>query len=175
MNALYAMAPAGIGACRMLNVLLGMSALGGEWRGEHWLVAGAIGVYIAGVTLLAKHENRRNSPWHVATASLVILAGLGLLTMLLAVTGVPTETLREQPYRWYVLMGMLGGLTALRLLQVVFEPYPAQLQATVKHCILSLVILDAAACYVVRDLGGAIVVLAFLLPAAAAGLWVRST
>jgi 4-hydroxybenzoate polyprenyltransferase len=170
-----AMAPLGMGACRMLNVLLGMSAGPIPWRGEHWLVAGAIGTYIVGVTLLAKNENRENSPWHVALAALVILAGIGLLVPLPWLAEDLIPTLVVEPYRWYLLMGILGGLTALRLLQVVFEPYPVQVQVTVKHCILSLVILDAAACYVVRDIGGAIAVLVFLLPATIAGLWIRST
>jgi 4-hydroxybenzoate polyprenyltransferase len=170
-----AMAPLGMGACRMLNVLLGMSVQPIPWRGEHWLVAGAIGIYIVGVTLLAKNENRENSPWHVALAAIVILAGIGLLVPLLVVVEEPILTLVVEPYRWYLLLGILGGLTAMRLLQVVFEPYPEQLQVTVKHCILSLVIFDAAACYVVRDIGGAIAVAAFLLPATILGLWIYST
>jgi 4-hydroxybenzoate polyprenyltransferase len=167
--------PLAMGACRMLNVLLGMSVLPIPWRGEHWLVAGAIGIYIVGVTLLAKNENRENSPWHVAMAAIVILAGIGLLVPLPWLAEDLIPTLIVEPYRWYLLLGILGGLTALRLLQVVFEPYPVQVQVTVKHCILSLVMFDAAACYVVRDIGGAVVVLAFLLPATLAGLWVYST
>ena len=169
------LSPLAMGACRMLNVLLGMSVQPIPWRGEHWLVAGAIGIYIVGVTLLAKNENRENSPWQVAMAAVVILAGIGLLVPLPWLAEDLIPTLIAELYRWYLLLGILGGLTAMRLLQVVFEPYPEQLQVTVKHCILSLVIFDAAACYVVRDLGGAIAVAAFLLPATILGLWIRST
>jgi 4-hydroxybenzoate polyprenyltransferase len=168
-------APLAMGACRMLNVLLGMSVQPIPWRGEHWLVAGAIGIYIVGVTLLAKNENRENSPWHVALAAIVILAGIGLLVPLPWLAEDLIPTLIVEPYRWYLLLGILGGLTALRLLQVVFEPYPEQLQVTVKHCILSLVIFDAAACYVVRDIAGAIAVAVFLVPATILGLWIYST
>jgi hypothetical protein len=87
----------------------------------------------------------------------------------------PIPTLIAEPYRWYLLLGVLGAFTGLRLLQVVFEPFPDQVQVTVKHCILSLVIFDAAACYVVRDVGEAAILLLFLLPAAMLGRWIYVT
>ena len=59
--------PAAMGVCRMLNVMLGMSAADAPLRAEHWLVAGGIGVYVAGVTWFARNESRRERPaamWH---------------------------------------------------------------------------------------------------------------
>ena len=53
--------PVAMGACRMLNVLLGMSAVDAPLHAEHWLVAGAIGVYVAGITLFARKESERSS------------------------------------------------------------------------------------------------------------------
>ena len=54
--------PLAMGACRMLNVLLGMSALDAPLHAEHWLVAGGIGVYVAGVTWFARREVGRKRP-----------------------------------------------------------------------------------------------------------------
>jgi hypothetical protein len=45
----------------------------------------------------------------------------------------------------------------------------------VKHCILSLVILDAAICYVVGGIQGAIVVIVLLIPVLLLGRWIYST
>lgn len=167
--------PIAMGACRMLNVLLGMSVQPIPWAAEHWLVAAAIGTYIVGVTLLARNEARQGSRWQLALAAIVILAGVGMLMFLLPVMEEPILTLIAEPYRWYLLLGLLGALPALRLLQVIFEPCPDQVQVTVKHCILSLVIFDAAVCYAARDIGDAAVVLLFLLPATILGRWIRST
>jgi len=167
--------PIAMGACRTLNVLLGMSLLPTGWAREHWLVAAAIGTYIAGVTLLAKNETGRSSRWQLALATAVILAGIGLLVPLPSVVEEPIPTLIAEPYRWYLLLGVLGAFAALRLLQVVFEPFPEQIRVTVTHCILSLVIFDAAVCYVVRDVGEAAIVLLFLLPAAMLGRWMNMT
>ncbi len=167
--------PLAMGGCRMLNVLLGMSVQPTAWADQHWLIAGAVGTYIVGVTLLARNESQESSRWQLGLASFVVLAGIGMLAFLLPLMEEPVDTLVVEPYRWYLLLGVLGALTALRLLQVVFDPFPEQVQVTVKHCILSLVIFDAAVCYVARDIGGAAIVLAFLVPAALLGLRIRST
>ena len=53
--------PLAMGACRMLNVLLGMSAVDAPLGAEHWLVAGGIGVYVAGVTWFARTEAEQSS------------------------------------------------------------------------------------------------------------------
>jgi hypothetical protein len=48
-------------------------------------------------------------------------------------------------------------------------------QATVKLCILWLVVLDAAVCYAVGGAVWAVVVLLLLLPAVLLGRWIRLT
>ena len=71
--------PVAMGGCRMLNVLLGMSVLRGPWRIEHWAVAAGIGVYIAGVTWFARNDARRSDRRQLIAATLVMLAGVGLV------------------------------------------------------------------------------------------------
>ena len=79
--------PFGMGACRGLNVLLGMSVLAGSFRLEHYLVAGGIGVYVMGITWLARSENARSDRRQIVAATLVMLAGVALLASLPALGG----------------------------------------------------------------------------------------
>jgi 4-hydroxybenzoate polyprenyltransferase len=54
-------------------------------------------------------------------------------------------------------------------------PQPRQVQAAVKQCILSLVVLDAALCLLASPWYNGVVVLALLIPALLLGKWVYST
>jgi 4-hydroxybenzoate polyprenyltransferase len=167
--------PINMGLCRMLNVLLGMSVGLSPWGAGHWLAAGAIGVYVAGVTWLARGETGTASRLQLTFATLVILSGVAMLFVLPRWTENRVALLDLEPYRWYLLVGILGTYTGLRCFQTVAEPEADVIQSAVKHCILSLVILDAAICYVVWDLQGAIAVLALLIPTVVLGRWVYST
>jgi 4-hydroxybenzoate polyprenyltransferase len=164
-----------MGACRFLNVLLGMSACMPPWGPGHWLAAAAIGIYIAGVTWLARGETGTESRWQLTLATLVILAGIAILFVLPHWVENRVPLLDLEPYRWNLLIGVLGAFTGLRCFQTVAEPEPDLIQAVVKHCILSLVILDAAICYVVWDIQGAIAVILFLIPTLILGRWIYST
>lgn len=167
--------PLGMGACRMLNVLLGMSVCLSAWGPGHWMAAGAIGIYITGVTWLARGETGSGSRWQLTLATLTILAGIAVLFVLPRWVENRTPLVDLEPHRWYLLIGILGTYTGLRCFHTVAEPEPDVIQAAVKHCILSLVILDAAICYVVWDIQGAIAVILFLIPALILGRWIYST
>ena len=73
------LAPLAMGGCRLLNVLLGMSTTCGPWHGYYLLIAGGVGVYIAGVTWLARTEAATSRRGHLLAATLVLLAGLALV------------------------------------------------------------------------------------------------
>jgi hypothetical protein len=167
--------PVGMGACRMLNVLLGMSVAAGAWRAEHWLVAGGIGIYVAGVTWFARSEVRPGSRWPLGLATAVILAGIAVLAWFPSWTDRVVPLLRREPGRWHLLMAVLGLLIGWRCLAAVMEPTPWRVQMAVKHCILSLVILDAAACFAVRGMFWAVMILLLLVPATLLGRWIRLT
>ena len=167
--------PVAMGACRMLNVLLGMSASVAPWRAEHWLVAAAVGIYIAGVTWFARTEARPSRRYPLALATIVILSGIGVLSRLPEVTEDVLPLLAAQPERWSLLMLILAGLIGFRCLRAAIEPLPTRVQMVVRQCILSLVLLDAAACFVVRGLPGALAVLVLLVPATVLAQWFRST
>jgi 4-hydroxybenzoate polyprenyltransferase len=164
-----------MGACRMLNVLLGMSVLADPLRAEHWVVAGGIGVYIVGVTWLSRTETATSKRPGVALAALVMLSGIALLGSLPHWTEDIVPLLQAEPWRWHVLMGMLGLLIGWRWIWALMEPWPSRVQMAVGHSILSLVMLDAAACFAVRDVAAAVTILFLLIPAMFTQRWIAST
>lgn len=167
--------PVAMGACRAMNLLLGMSAAAPGWQDEHWLIAAAMGVYVTGITLLARGETQGGRRGPLALATGIILAGFALLFVLPKMTDELVLTLLVEPQRWYILLAVLGAYAGLRCLRAVFEPDPDVIQAAVKHCLVTLVFLDAAICYVKWDLLGAVIVLALLAPIMILGRWIRST
>ncbi|MFH1918314.1 MAG: UbiA family prenyltransferase [Planctomycetota bacterium] len=169
--------PPAMGACRMLNVLLGMSVAAVPWQDEHWTVAASIGTYIVGVTWFARTEAGRSSRWHLGLATAVILLGIGMLWQLPGRCDRDRVVLllQQEPGRFSLLIAVLALLIGFRCLRAVVEPVPHRVQTAVKQCILSLVILDATACFVVRDVAGAVIVLLLLVPTVILGRWIEST
>jgi 4-hydroxybenzoate polyprenyltransferase len=167
--------PAAMGACRLLNVLLGMSAAAGPWRDEHLLVAAAIGVYIAGVTWFARTEARQSSRPVLVLALAVILGGVLLMGFVPGRTEEVFPLLAARPERWTLLMLVLGAVIGYRCLWAIASPTPYRVQVAVKQCILSLVILDAAACFVVQGMIPAAAILLLLIPTVVLGRWIAST
>ncbi|MEX2111935.1 MAG: UbiA family prenyltransferase [Pirellulales bacterium] len=168
-------APVTMGACRTLNVLLGMSLAEGAWHPVHWVVACGVGVYVAGVTLFARSEARTSGRAQLALGLAILLGGIGLLASTPAwATGAewpPVST----PQRWFVFWGLIALLIGWRCARAVADPRPAHVQAAVRNCIFALVILDAGAVLAVQDRMWALVIVALLLPTILLGRWIYST
>ena len=152
--------PVAMGGCRMLNVLLGMSVSAAPWAGENWLVAGSIGVYVVGITWFARTEAEQSRRTPLVLATLVIALSIALLAWL------PAWSIRMEPEpgRWRLLVGALGALIVWRCVRAVADPTPLMVRMAVVNCLLSLVMLDAAACYAVRGIPWACAIMALLLP-----------
>lgn len=167
--------PVVMGACRMLNVLLGMSVSIGPWTAPYLVVAGGIGLYIAGVTTFARSEARESSRLQLALGVLVMLAGMATVASTPAwVTGGewPPFSVRGN---WYVFWGLFAMLIGYRCLRAVFDPRPEMVQAAVRNCIFSLVVMDAAACLAVQEMFWGVVILLLLVPTLFLGRWIDST
>lgn len=157
--------PVMMGSCRMFNVLFGMSAAGGPFIAENWIVAAAIGIYIAGVTWFARTENARSLRLNLSLATIVILAGVAVLSSLSHWSERINPLLQIEPQRWWMLMLVLGILIGWRCVHAIITPNPVQVQFTVAQSILSLIILDAATCFAIRDLYWSVAILLLLFPA----------
>ena len=174
-------APLVMGSCRTLNILLGASAAAGPWHPIHYLVAAGVGVYITGVTWFARTEARESNRFALAGASLLMAAGLATLAYYpsavddaLELAWTPLNAI-DIGSRWYVLWGLLGLLILRRPAAAIADPTPRRVQLAVKECILSLIVIDAVACYAVRSVPWAIVILALLVPTLILGRWIYST
>ena len=80
-----------------------------------------------------------------------------------------------QPQQWYLLTGTLGLLIFWRCVWAVVEPVPTRVRMAVTQGVLSLVMLDAVACYAVRGVFWAGLILLLLLPAMFLGRWIEMT
>lgn len=166
--------PAGMGACRAAGVMLGASAAWGGFDSVSpvapvvWLVALTNGVYIAGVTLLAKSEATTSPRRRAAIAIVVLVVGLaghvGLWQAFAPHAG------------WGVgVLLVYAGWLAFHLMAAVQSLQPQEVQAAVKAGILGIVALDAAIAAAFVGPLPAAALLVFLFPAFWLGRWTYST
>ncbi len=171
------LAPILMGACRAFNVLLGASTYAATNQSEFsvlgfpvivlW-VAISLGVFITGVTLLAKKEindNQRQLP--LVVASFIIGFGLAGLAF---VSFCPNQILgaKQNLISFYpLMMGLIAFPMLRRLVTAVFQGTSKSVQLAVVSCLRSIIILDAAVCFLVApdQIQYALIVISLLLPA----------
>jgi 4-hydroxybenzoate polyprenyltransferase len=165
--------PIGMGTCRFLNVLLGLSIAGSVagWRNVH--LAAVVGIYIAGVTWFARTEARMSNQRMLSTAACIMLAGL-LLALPLPLELDPNKGPNAGTFVFPYLLVALGFLVGLPVSQAIVNPTPPQVQAAVKRAIMGLVVLDAALSLPFAGLWG-LLILTLLVPALYLGRWIYST
>jgi 4-hydroxybenzoate polyprenyltransferase len=165
--------PLGMGCCRFLNVLLGLSLtshLGWPW-GPH--LALVVGTYIAGVTWFARTEAQSSSRSALAGAAGVMAAGL-LLALPAPVIASEFHLVPHTSFLFpYLLVGLALGI-GFPVSKAISRPTAARVQIAVKRTILGLVILDAALASALVGPSG-LVILALLPPALYLGRWIYST
>jgi 4-hydroxybenzoate polyprenyltransferase len=180
--------PLVMGACRALNVLLGMSAGGPidpnvtQWYGydaAQLLVACGIGAFIVGVTWFARTEARVSDRRQLVSAVLVMVAAFWLLAIFpqfgAFASGAAELTMRPAVV-WPLLVLLLGYSIVRRCWSAIADPVPMRVQAAVKQCIVSLIVLDAAVCLAVRSpVWWSVGILALIGPMLLLGRWVYST
>jgi 4-hydroxybenzoate polyprenyltransferase len=167
--------PLAMGTCRMLNVMLGMSAADAPLRAGEWLVAGGIGVYVAGITWFARNESRRSARGRLAAATAVMVLGIAMIAWFPRWPGHVLPVVRRQPALWYSLAAVLGLWILRRCLGALLDPSPKSVQRAVSFGVLYIVTLDSLACYAVGGPYWAILVLLLLAPAMVLGRRIRAT
>jgi len=173
--------PVGMGACRFLNVLLGMSladpvSAGWNLAGyeiHHLIPAAGIGVYTMGITWFARTEAKESSRLQLSLAAAVIMGGIAILCLLHRNLPFPPNV--EGELWWVFLMAALGFTVLRRCGAAISDPAPWKVQMAVKHSILSIIVLDAAVTLEVCHWYHALGILALLIPAIVLGKWIYST
>jgi 4-hydroxybenzoate polyprenyltransferase len=159
------MGPVGMGTCRFLNVLLGLTVTGGPIERWGWLLALVVGLYIVGVTWFARTEARLSSQAALGGAAGVMLAALFLALPLPALFPAGSAS----PLFPYLLVA-LGFLVGIPVGKAVAGPSPPHVQAAVKRALMGLVVLDAVLATAVAGTLG-LVILVLLVPILFLGRW----
>jgi 4-hydroxybenzoate polyprenyltransferase len=161
--------PISMGACRWLNVLLGMST--GEQPFETWqlLLAAGNGIYVAGITIFAKQEAEQSSRARLLLGTIVMIVGIAIIFALPAfATSWGFEQMPVEPKvltkDWLFLWPVFTLLITMRCGLAIADPSPTTVQRAIGQCLQSLIILDALLCYSTRDLYGALLVMALIVP-----------
>jgi 4-hydroxybenzoate polyprenyltransferase len=166
--------PVGMGACRFLNVLLGLSVAEFATGGWGILLALTVGVYIVGVTWFARTEARTSNQSMLVGAAGLMLAGLALgLGVPALAHDADVGSFSPSPFFPYLLVAF-GFFVGIPVVSAINRPLPAKVQGAVKRAVLGLVLLDAIlATSLAGIVGLSLVVL--LAPSYYLGRWIYST
>lgn len=128
--------PLAMGACRGLNLVLGMAAVPAA-AGEHWRLAFLSVAYIAAVTMVSRGEVHGGRK---PVAALALSAIAGVVAVLIALS-VRSD---EWPIPALVLTAALAWRVGPPFAAVYGDPRPPVIRRAVRTGVLSLVLLDAA-------------------------------
>ncbi len=170
--------PVAMGGCREGNVLLGMSLVVGGWHGwsvHHFTIAAAMGVFVAGITTMAKGEAKPEHRFGVLGGLILMIAGLGILASVYRQfpANVPLALAPEE--LWGLLLLLIAFPVFRRGLGAVIQPTPKSVQQAVVSSILTLVVLDASIALLLGGTMPAMVTLAMLGPAFLISHWISPT
>jgi 4-hydroxybenzoate polyprenyltransferase len=161
--------PVGMGACRCLNVLLGLSLLNEVMPSWGLHLAAVVGLYIVGVTWFARTEARVSRRRQLVAAAIVMATAL-VIALPLPLWFSPGAT---SPLFVYLLV-TTGFVAGWPIYQAILRPTPTLVQAAVKQSVFGLVFLDATLATALVGVTG-LAILLLLLPAIYLGRWVYST
>lgn len=173
--------PVGMGICRGLNVILGMSASVRPLGIVHRYIAECLGCYVTGVTWFARHEASTNRRGNLVCGIVISAAAIILLTgftrLMPANELIPLGRFAQWSVSFISALAfyLFFLLTSARFIHATITLQTAAVQAAVKTGILFIVVIDAAVLLFVRGAGPSIVVVLLLCPAIILGRWVYST
>lgn len=148
-------APLAMGSCRFLSFLLGASPclalavtdskrLGGLIPSETVAIAIGFGIYIMGVTTMARKEAVGGSRQQLIIGSLITTLGAFCLAVAPRATqGIPSPKIDTENV-FPVLIGMIVLPVLLRAIRAIQDPIPQRIQITIKAGVLTIIPLSAA-------------------------------
>ena len=167
--------PGLMGCCRMLNVLLGASAgLTGPagFSPLEWHVAAGVGIFVAGITIYARDEQAPERGWLLFLGAITMMAGLVAIVLVpwtsafaARVSGWFPEGFAGQRKTLYALMLLFLLLPAIRrVITGLWAPSELSVRSGVIACLQSLIMIDAALCFLFHpDLPGYAIGVALLV------------
>lgn len=167
------LAPWVMGSCRALNVLLGMSMAARLLQPDHLLIAGGLGVYVAGITWFARCEAQQNDHRLLTFGFGVMVAGIVMLALFPMVSSQPL--LFKARILWPTLLILLMTSVVRLCVSAIWHPDASRVQQAVKHSLFTLIVLDAAVVLALCGPSYALAVVALIVPSVLLGKWLYST
>jgi 4-hydroxybenzoate polyprenyltransferase len=170
--------PGLMGACRGLNLLLGMTharALGGPIA---WCAAAIYGLYVTGITFISRSETRTGERQGLlAGLTMQNVAIVALASLALAHRRFPNADpgLPLIPLEGLLVLAVVAMAVNLAAMGALRQPTPQTIQAAVKTGILTLIWLNVGLVAAVRGVELAAAVGGLWIPAYLLGRWLYST
>lgn len=143
-------APLVMGLCRTLSFLLGASpVLVGDlpaygFAPHVWAAAAGFGIYVMGITIMARQEAGETQKSQLATGLAVLLAGCLVLALSPRLAGSDAGLRYGGDGTFLLLIGLLAVTVLYRASRFFSDPRPERVQITVKVALLTLIPLAAA-------------------------------
>ncbi len=170
--------PGVMGACRGLNLLLGLThtqTLGGPVT---WLAAAMYGLFVCGITWISRSETESGRTRNLLVGLTVQdLALIGLMAAALQPGKFPNPMPGRPliPLEGLLVLALVALAVNLAATRAIHQPVPAVIQNTVKTAILALVWIDVGLVAAVRGPQAAVAIAALWIPAYLLGRWLYST
>lgn len=170
--------PGVMGACRGLNLLLGLThtpALGGPVT---WLAAAMYGLFVCGITWVSRSETESGRTGNLLVGLTVQdLALIGLMAAALQSGKYPNPLPGRPliPLEGLLVLALVALAVNLAATRAIYQPVPAVIQKTVRTGILALVWIDVGLVAAVRGPQAAAAIAGLWVPAYLLGRWLYST
>lgn len=170
--------PGVMGACRGLNLLLGLThtpALGGPVT---WLAAAMYGLFVCGITWISRSETESGRTGNLLVGLTVQdLALIGLMAAALQPGKYPNALPGRPliPLEGLLVLALVALAVNLAATRAIYQPVPAVIQKAVRTGILALVWIDVGLVAAVRGPQAAAAIAGLWVPAYLLGRWLYST
>ncbi len=170
--------PVFMGACRGINLLLGLSCIPAMAGPIGWFTAAVYGVYVAGITVVSRTETSGGTRGGLlAGLALQDLAIVGLAGVALAHRQFPHSGSESPviPLEGLLVLAVVALAVNLSASRALAEPIPQLIQKNIKTSLLALIWLHVGVIAAVRGVQPAALVALLWVPAFILGRWLYST
>ena len=178
-------APAIMGLCRSLNVLLGASCTSSVSESELsnmfgfepavWWIALSLGIFISGLTWFARREAQGGNRISLSSATALMLVGIiGFIAVTVAIDIVATQAAK---YRYSAMVLLVAFPIMLRTVQAIIHPMAPNIGVAISTTLRSLILFDAAFAYLFSQcqVMYPIIILLLLIPSLVLSRWFSPT
>lgn len=173
--------PAAMGACRFLSFLLGASPLiifvAGQPLFPQYIIAIALGfgLYVMGITTIARHEATGGPSPNLRTGLLVTIIGAAVLAFAPSTAGINVNWRVDPDRHFPILIGLIAFPVILRAVRLQSDPAPERIQDTIRAGVLTIIPLAAAFALLGAGRMWGLIVFALVVPAIFLAMRLRVT